>query len=141
MEIYCVKIRQTELKYGTRTYFPFERLYLVPDAFLENDYWKQMFKYMFVIEMPTDKLLNELRRVAGLRHRGAIPKEVEEGYRVVVPTYIQNGKLGYMWSYLKKAQLQGLDLSLYTPQVVIPSMCYQCTRHVPSRGYRMSRAG
>ena len=110
----------------SRNYFPFERMYLVPDSFLENDYWKGVFKYMLVVETPTLELLTELGQ-RGLRND--LPKEVKEGHRVVIPTYTQNGKLGYMWSYLKRAKLQGLELSLYTPHAVIPSLCHQCINH------------
>jgi hypothetical protein len=144
MDIYCVKIRQRRL--SNRTYFPFERMYVVPAAFFENDYWKQVFPYMLVAESPK-ALLNILEKMdcdaeiaiettgkpeTRTRPRRTVLKKVDDvmpsldGKRIVIPTYLYKKKLGYLWSYLKSAKAQGIELSLYMPDKVVPSMCYQC---------------
>jgi len=48
------------------------------------------------------------------------------GKKIVIPTYKHKTKIGYLWSYLKKAKAVGLELSLYTPERVVPSICYSC---------------
>jgi hypothetical protein len=142
MKIYCVKIRQRQLR-GSTTYFPFERMYLVPHAFLENDYWKGVFPYMLVVESPRE-LLDLMEKMynnatidisadgspthtpsrATKKLRDVLPPL--EDYRIVVPTYAHKNKLGYMWTSLARGKQHGLELSLYMPTKVIPSMCYQC---------------
>lgn len=142
MEIYCVKIRQRRLP--NRTYFPFERLYIVPAEFFENDYWKTIFPYMLVAESPR-ALLSVLENMecnasidlpegegpqprSSKRRHSTIRAEMPDmdGKRIVIPTYLYKKKLGYLWSYLKTARAQGIELSLYTPDSVVPSVCYQC---------------
>jgi len=145
MDIYCVKIRQRRLR--NREYFPFERMYVVPSTFFENDYWKRVFPYMLVAESPK-ALLDVLEKMdcdaeivieetgnpepRTSRPRHTIRRTIEDAMprlnekRIVIPTYVYKKKLGYLWSYLKTAKAQGIELSLYTPNMIIPSICYQC---------------
>ena len=145
MDIYCVKVRQRRL--NNRTYFPFERLYMVPNEFFENDYWKSVFPYMLVVESPltliaalerldldaarfldTDKNPEPDSSWKGSRRPNALKQMLPDlmNHRVVIPTYPYKKKLGYIWSYLKNARAQGIELSLYTPDKIVPSVCYQC---------------
>ena len=145
MDIYVVKIRQRRLM--NRTYFPFERLYMVPNEFFENDYWKSVFPYMLVVESPltliatlekldlqealvldTDKNPEPDSSWKGPHRRAALGCMMPnlKNHRIVIPTYPYKKKLGYIWSYLKNAKSQGIELSLYTPDKIVPSVCYQC---------------
>lgn len=126
------------------TYFPFERMYIVPEKFLENDYWKSVFPYMLVVESPEVvlKILNGLavkerweisskEGVKGVPHSEYSPSFGKylpdmSHKRIVIPTYKYKAKPGYLWSYLKKARLSGLELALYTPEGITPSICYRC---------------
>ena len=142
MDIYCVKIRQVQGK--ANTYFPFERLYIVPDEFITSDQWRDVFPYMLVVESPESVLI--YLRGMGLKTSKKIslsrgPEEISTreysptfgkflpdmtGKKIVIPTYKHKTKIGYLWSYLKKAKAVGLELSLYTPERVVPSICYSC---------------
>ena len=145
MEIYCVKIRQRRLP--NKSYFPFERMYFVPHEFFDNDYWKQIFPYMLVVESPktllealdkmncdesvtvdVDKGPEHVPSKTGSRRVPPVSQVMPDikSHRIVIPTYKYKTKLGYMWSYLKQSKLQGVELSLYTPEQIIPSMCYRC---------------
>lgn len=144
MKLYCVKIRQR--RFPDKTYFPFERLYFVPNAFVDDGHWRQVFEHMLVVESP-DTLLQMLKRITVNRKT-----KIDEGtrspqlvgswksgwspsppafpdtkeHRIVIPTYVHKKNIGYMWSYLKNATMNGLELSLYLPDRVIPSICYLC---------------
>lgn len=143
MDIYCVKIRQKQGR--DNAYFPFERMYLVPDAFITGGQWRDVFPYMLVVESP-DVVLGILRGMTrnihdritlgrgredvlpqtryGTTFEKALPDM--SGKKIIIPTYKHKAKIGYLWSYLKKAKAVGLDLSLYTPERIVPSICYSC---------------
>lgn len=143
MEIYCVKIRQ---KQGGDRYFPFERLYIVPETFITRGSWKKIFREMLVVES-TEVVLKALNTLSctlertipengpvvrtpvpwasAMNFANAVPDMNEK--RIVIPTYIRHSALGYIYSQLLPAKLQGLELSLYLQDRVIPSVCYQCT--------------
>ena len=50
MEIYAVKIRQKQGR--NNAYFPFERMYIVPDEFVTGGQWRDVFPHMLVVESP-----------------------------------------------------------------------------------------
>lgn len=145
MDIYCVKIRQR--RFPDKTYFPFERLYIVPEEFITSGHWKRVFEHMLVVESP-EPVLQLLDKITISRKSEIADKRSPEvtgswngnwnpskttailpdmkTHRIVIPTYVHKNKLGYVWSYLKNATMRGLDLSLYLPDRVIPSICYLC---------------
>lgn len=142
MEIYAVKIRQTQGR--NNNYFPFERLYIVPDEFLTSGQWLDVFPYMLVVESP-EAVLSGLRGMSLKMSKkislGRGPEEINTrehsptfgkflpdmvGKKIVIPTYKHKAKIGYLWSYLKKAKAVGLELALYTPERIVPSICYSC---------------
>ena len=142
MDIYCVKIRQIQGR--SNSYFPFERLYIVPDEFVTSGQWQDVFPYMLVVESP-EAVLGVLRGMSLKVNKkislGRGPEEISTreysptfgkflpdmtGKKIVIPTYKHKAKIGYLWSYLKKAKAAGLELALYTPERIVPSICYSC---------------